>query len=125
MGVKILLGVKTTAQSPLERPKWVRREVTRFSNRKISSVWRIRRRVVASMRTTAVGQGGEDWSIKKKKSIDETGADSGGSETGDRRLWNVIVLEQRPLFGSTTKVAIRMERSFSVITKEIGGMGGV
>lgn len=61
------------------------------------------------MRTTAVGEGGEDWSIEKKKSIDEMGADWGGSETGDRRLWNVMVLEQKPLFGSTTKVAIRME----------------
>lgn len=35
------------------------------------------------------------------KSVSETGADSGGSGTGGRRLRKVMVLEQKPEFGST------------------------
>lgn len=57
------------------------------------------------MRAAAVGEGGEEVSKEKTKSVIEMGADSGGSGTGGRRLWNVIVLEQNPVFEST-KLAI-------------------
>lgn len=53
------------------------------------------------MRATALGEGGEELSREKMKSVSETGAHAVGSGTGGRRLWNVIVLEQKPLFGST------------------------
>ena len=60
---------------------------------------------MTSMRATAVREGGDVLRKEKMKSVTETGADSGGSGAGGRRLWNVIVLEQKPLFGST-KLAI-------------------
>lgn len=59
------------------------------------------------------------------KSVSEMGADSGGSGTGGRRLWNVIVLEQKPVFGST-KLAIRMEGFWNFFQKrKFAGMESV
>ncbi|MBA0800144.1 hypothetical protein Gohar_010596 [Gossypium harknessii] len=43
-----------------------------------------------------MGEGGEELRREKIKSVNETGADFGGSGMRGRRLWNVIVLEQKP-----------------------------
>lgn len=84
----------------MERPNWALSEEARFSKSKISSGYRTRQHVLASRIAAAVAEGGEELRREKMKSVSETGAGSGGSGTGGQRLWNVIVLEQKPELGS-------------------------